>query len=326
MRRAFHLLILLLVCALPACKGPSEPGTLAPNEDRQPRVPRQVLAFYYPWYGSPTGPSQRWFHWNPASPRPAGYDAVHVPKLGYYDSADTAVIRQHVRWAKEAGVDAFIASWWGQGTFEDGVMPALMRIAEEEKFQVTVFLEEAPSRAILRGQVEYLLARYGSSPAWLRADGRPVIFVYTRVINELSEADMVAAFEGTGVFAVGDGASFGKAAPFDGVCFYNPSGDPGSYIGALPGVIRDQHRAGRIVAAAVMPGYDDTGYRTPGSILARGNGAAYRRFWREAPAADWVTITSFNEWHEGSEIEPSVEDGTTYLDLTRSLGDAWRGE
>jgi hypothetical protein len=31
---------------------------------------------------------------------------------------------------------------------------------------------------------------------------------------------------------------------------------------------------------------------------------------------DWTLITSFNEWHEGSEVEPSIEDGTKYLLFT----------
>jgi hypothetical protein len=35
-------------------------------------------------------------------------------------------------------------------------------------------------------------------------------------------------------------------------------------------------------------------------------------------AADphWVLVTTFNEWHEGSEIEPSLQFGTKYIELT----------
>ena len=32
---------------------------------------------------------------------------------------------------------------------------------------------------------------------------------------------------------------------------------------------------------------------------------------------DWVLINSFNQWHSGTEIEPSAELGDQYLTLTR---------
>ena len=46
-------------------------------------------------------------------------------------------------------------------------------------------------------------------------------------------------------------------------------------------------------------------------------GQTYRVLWEEAIKADpdWVLITSWNEWHEGSEIEPSWEDGDVYVKL-----------
>jgi Glycosyltransferase WbsX len=31
----------------------------------------------------------------------------------------------------------------------------------------------------------------------------------------------------------------------------------------------------------------------------------------------WILVSTWNEWHEGSEIEPSLEHGHRYLDMTR---------
>jgi len=68
----------------------------------------------------------------------------------------------------------------------------------------------------------------------------------------------------------------------------------------------------------VIPGYDDTKIRKPGLAVQRYDAELYRVQWEEAIKADpnWILITSFNEWHEGSEIEPSLEYKQRYLELT----------
>ncbi|MGH7980867.1 MAG: glycoside hydrolase family 99-like domain-containing protein, partial [Limisphaerales bacterium] len=75
---------------------------------------------------------------------------------------------------------------------------------------------------------------------------------------------------------------------------------------------------GRISCLDVIPGYDDTKVRHPGLAVNRLDGQVYRILWEQAIKAnpDWVLITSWNEWHEGSEIEPSYEFGNKYLRLT----------
>src|SRR5207253_1163562 len=74
--------------------------------------------------------------------------------------------------------------------------------------------------------------------------------------------------------------------------------------------------------ATLMPGYDDT-HPTRSDKFARGreNGAFYRATWNAAIASrpDMVVVTSFNEWVEGSMIEPSVSYGNQYLDITREM-------
>ena len=77
-----------------------------------------------------------------------------------------------------------------------------------------------------------------------------------------------------------------------------------------------------------MPGYDDTRIngRTPTFAVSRQDGEFYRRTFQGAidSKPDWIVITSFNEWLEGTQIEPSKRYGRQYLDLTRTLADRFR--
>jgi glycoprotein endo-alpha-1,2-mannosidase len=73
----------------------------------------------------------------------------------------------------------------------------------------------------------------------------------------------------------------------------------------------------------VIPGYDDRNVGRPPlrPITDRWGGETYRVLWLEAvaPAPDYVLVTSWNEWHEASEIEPSVEYGSRILDATATF-------
>jgi len=84
--------------------------------------------------------------------------------------------------------------------------------------------------------------------------------------------------------------------------------------------------AGRPFVAAVSPGFDDRQIREPGTVVDRAGGATYDRSWQAALAVDpaWILVSSWNEWHEGSEIEPSVEHGRRYLEATRAWAERFR--
>ena len=90
------------------------------------------------------------------------------------------------------------------------------------------------------------------------------------------------------------------------------------------------HGTQRIWAAGVIPGWDESRVqppRTNAKVYPRRDGALYTETWQGAMASnpEWITITSYNEWFEGTQIEPSVTYGTRYLTLTRQLVDQWKG-
>jgi hypothetical protein len=285
-----------------------------------PAAPRHLLAFYYPWYGTPSGPSRAWVHWDPAKP-----NYTNRPALGLYDSKDPRVIRQHIEWALTAGINGFISSWWGENSFEDQALREVLKVAEPMGFQVAVYYETAANKEQVLRDFRYLVDRYGSSPAFLKWQGKPVIFVYGRVTGEqMPLLDWGWVFdrlksEGKEAVFIGDGLREELAYFFDGIHTYNVADQSVARV-------KTQYRAaaslakkqGRLFAATVIPGYDDTVIRKPGLKADRRGGALYRDLWQIAldARADWVLVTSFNEWHEGSEIEPSQEYGDQYLSLT----------
>ena len=60
------------------------------------------------------------------------------------------------------------------------------------------------------------------------------------------------------------------------------------------------------------------------ATLDRERGSFYRSYWEIASAfvsanQPFVVITSFNEWHEGTELEPSLEHADFYLTLTSQM-------
>lgn len=302
------------------------------------KVPHEVLAFYYGWYGNPQV-SGHWSHWSDVDEsNKAIASTTHYPQLGPYDSHDPKIVEQQCRWAKDAGVTGFIVSWWAQGDFHDQGMSLLLDTAQHNGLKITIYYETVPPRGAPKpeGAVNdllYILNKYEKHPAWLKVAGKPVIFVYGRAVGQIGLegwrsiiTEVNKQYRGGATF-VGDRVSEEAARIFDGIHTYNPTAK-------TAGMSADQIRqwakenypqwvatAGRDIACiTIIPGYDDhkLGRKEPRPITDRHEGETYRALWEEAIAAqtDWILITSWNEWHEGSEIEPSVENGNQALSIT----------
>jgi hypothetical protein len=81
--------------------------------------------------------------------------------------------------------------------------------------------------------------------------------------------------------------------------------------------------------ATVSPGYDDGALddprRTgnPYRVVPRHGGATYRETMDFVegldPAPHFVLVSTFNEMHENTHIEPSQHNGSLYVDMTRDF-------
>lgn len=292
---------------------------------------RLVLAAYYPWFKRSGNPTAKLAE-EPLQPRSA------------WDLDD---VRSHAAQARAAGIDGFAFSWGGQK--DNGLQLDLMLQAMTEQGGVVVpYLETAQARGLLGRVSVPLVAQWldealsrAASPAFLRAaDGVPVVMVFA--MEQLS-ADtwraitLESARRGRPVHLVGDADPSTHAAVIDGWHRYGASGS-GPQLTALwkrmaqrvrgPQLLDPSARIG-VSLATVSPGFDDRKLRgSTNPVIPRGaNGERYDTTWDAAVASDpdWILITSWNEWFEGTSVEPGTITGDLALRQTALRIAAWKG-
>ncbi len=313
-----------------------------------------VWAFYYAWYGVPQGPRQRWEFWADRG-EPAVGAKLRVPcrpLVGPYDSADPAVVAWHCRLAEAAGIDAFLVSWWGGANvsgeaFERVILPA----ARATRVKVALNCELAQFHAETGPLIERLagvLARCQGDPAYLRRAGRPVVYLYQVPFDpKLTPATFaelrrgVEAKVGPVWWAMDkirhDAGTYGVPAAWrategvDAFGFYgtfsvrriSERAELGPFFARYA---RDVRAAGRELLLPMHPALDNRviqpkeGFAIPfreGETLEGYHAAAL------AAGADVLLLTSFNEWPEGTVVEPSADWPDPYRHLRQIA--RWKG-
>ena len=264
--------------------------------------------FTYPWYATMEHDGG-WRHWEQGGHvPPTDIGANFYPAGGVYSSLDPAVLADEARQIMTTGVDQIITSWWGRGDFGDWNLPDVVRTAKAAGLDVAIHLEPYRTRTpeSVRADLEYLR----------RYDLRD-IYVYDidRVPRPASEwAPVFRAFP-TYRFFVESGnldwtisgglATFAREAGMDGVYTYDPAryGSP-----ELARTCASARQERLLCAPSVATGYDARRAKPADQrVVDQRGGARYDEQWLAALAAgaDVVTVTSWNEWLEGTQIQPA---------------------
>ena len=354
---AMTLLVLLAPGHMPAADSEPAAARTSSDESKptasglvSPGLSARAIAFYYPWYGNPETDG-RYANWNhpvavrnePARSFPGGDDigSNFYPALGCYSANDPRVLDEHARQLRQAGVGVICASWWGKDTFTDRALPALFRAAEKAGLKINFHLEPFPGRnaTTTRAAIAYLIEKFGGSPACHRLSShgnRPVFFVYDSYKTPAKEWATVLSKEGLqtlretasdavviGLWVKKDEERFMLEGGFDGFYTYFATDGftYGSTVRNWPRLAEWARANHKLFVPCVAPGYIDTRIRPWNGVNTREReaGAYYDRMWSAAlgVSPELVGITSFNEWHEGTQIEPAVPkqiQGFTYLD------------
>jgi hypothetical protein len=317
-----------------------------------------VGAYYYPWHtgssfhgGNPPGSTTLVYHLNPQV----------TPALGWYNQYNSSVISQHYNWARYAGIDFFVCSYWGMGTNTDSVIRNYMfNNPDRGDIKLCVFMEPsitpasgAPgaTEAEITAETNYLCDNYFNRTGYFRIDGKPVIFIY--VTRSMTDADLTlcisairtaAINKGTGqVYIVGDevwgspniAVKTPRVSQMDAVTNYDVYGNLGSASFVTDSKLNTWQSnnnswksftdgLGKKFIPAISPGFNDRCVR-----LDANHTACSRKLNNETNAfgtlfsgmldrvsanMDMLMITSWNEWHEDTQIEPTIVAAPTNID------------
>lgn len=270
---------------------------------------------------------------------PSNIHSPYYPLYGPYSSNDDAVLARQFTEMVDAGIEVAVVSWWGQkdkdyatdtqGVNTDEAVANLLDQADKHAggIKIAMHMEPYPGRSIesIREDLEYIYTTYGHHESLLRSsDGRLVFYMYdsyhispmywSRLLTP--EGDM--SIRGTGI----DGVMIGlwlhhhhgrdlSTSGFDGV--YSYFGTDGFSYGSTTtnwiSMCRYAKSKGMLCNLSVGPGYNDSLIRPWNAHNSRDRqeGQYYSRLWGKAISArsDIVSITTYNEWGEGTQIEPS---------------------
>ncbi len=268
------------------------------------------------------------------------------PAIGPYDSRDPGVAATHIDQAQSAGIDAFVVSWFG---LEDGgtttpVVNNMLDRAAERGFKVGVAIdifstEFNRSRDAIVNSLNWIVNDRANHPAYLRYNGKPVIFFAFQDRAGFSAAEWQGIRDqvdpGRNTIWIAEGLSgcciYGGA--MDGMYAFNISwanGSSGRYNSERGAM---QNAGGSFYIPTVHPGWNETkiaareGRPNPSGNRDRAGGQFLANSFNGAVAsgANVILVGTWNEFIENSHIEPSQLYGSQSLDTLRPLIANWKG-
>ncbi len=287
-----------------------------PAEATVDTQPIPVMAYYYIWFDGGKSWTNNKRDW---------------PVLGRYNSDDRKTMEQHVRWAKDAGIDGFIVSW--KSTYQlDKRLAQLVEVAAAADFPLWIIYQgldyernPLPVEHIA-ADLDRFIATYGQNPVFTR-DGLPVvIWSGTWEFTPEDIASVASRVKGKLTLLASERnlAGYQRLAPnVDGNAYYWSSVNPDTfpnYDGKLAEMGAEVHKNGGLWVAPAAPGFDA---RMLGGerVVERNDGATLRRELAAAlqSAPDAVGLISWNEFSENSHVEPSLNYGTESLAVIADL-------
>src|SRR5207245_2529408 len=200
-------------------------GPIVPLAPRPVVEPPEVSIFFYPWYATPaTAPRTAYRHWeqNGHTP-PDDIGSNFYPAGGLYSSLDPNVLARQARQMAASGVDTVVSSWWGQGAYEDWMLPDLVTAVKAAGLRLAIHPEPYPGRspATVASDLNYLRG-YGITDVYLyQADTPGSAADWAPVVAAHPDMRFFAESGNLGAMLSGSFADYARTAGLDGIYTYD---------------------------------------------------------------------------------------------------------
>jgi hypothetical protein len=309
-RRSTLILAALCALALGVAASPAPAKTPKPTSADTP-----VFAYYYIWF-------------NPTSWQRAKTD---YPALGRYSSDERDVMRKHIRWAKQSGINGFIVSWKSTELL-DRRLAKLIQVADQENFPLAIIYQglDFDRNPLPVTQVasdfDFFIRQFSHRKAF-KYFRKPVVILSGTWKFSRDEIGFVTRTRKDKLLILAtarDIEDYERVADLvDGNAYYWSSVNPDTfpnYEQRLRQMGDAVHVRGDLWFAPAAPGFD--ALLIGGStVVERKGGDTLRREYNVAigSSPDVVGLISWNEFSENSHIEPSERYGERYLQVLADL-------
>jgi len=335
-KRLFLLTIIIGACILSSMDA-------ANGQDNMTERPL-LLAHYMPWYQTPDVSGYWGWHWtmNHFDPAQKQIASHFTPLTGPYDSSDDALLEYQVLLMKLSGIDGVIVDWYGMDDFRDyaalnNSTNKLFDYIKKAGLTFVICYEDQSIKHMVddghlsaddahsHGQnvMRYMQERWCSDEAYLKVDGQPILFTFGPQYFKSSTdwETLFSVVEPSPLLVTLDKHMVsGQLSSYPWPPMYGIDMNQA----ALEAYLTDFYRkAGRwdYQVGGAWPGfydiYEEAGVRDSYGYLDAQNGDTFQLTLQTAlnQQVDVIQLVTWNDYGEGTIIEPTEEFGYQYLEI-----------
>jgi hypothetical protein len=354
MKKAIYVII-ILATTLHSCAKEEQPSARKTIKEFNPLPVTktndlQLFAHYMPWFEdkSTSGNGNWGWHWTMSNQNPdiilennqRQIASHYYPIIGPYASSDPDLIEYHLLLMKYSGIDGILIDWYGTYDVFDYALnkrntEALLDKIEEVGLKFAIVYEDATIRNVLEQTSEddgrlvarmdmlYMQEKFFSKKSYITIDNKPLLLVFgPNYFTQPTDWDFVMSVL----------TKKPCLMPLWGRSDETGTNTGGEYIWVDLVDVDEKYATAtshETFGGGAWPGFHDF-YKEGGAgdgyfYIDHSNGSVWRNLLQKANEnkqnIDFLQLITWNDFGEGTIIEPTIEFGYSYLmDLQNFTG------